>query len=41
MGRRHFSEEFKLQAASLVSDQGYSVPEACTSLIVGDTAMPL
>jgi transposase len=39
MGRRHFSAEFKLEAASLVLDQGYSVPEACASLNVGDTAL--
>ncbi|MFI9653072.1 IS3 family transposase [Guyparkeria sp. GHLCS8-2] len=39
MGRRHFSEEFKLEAASLVLDQGYTVPEACASLNVGDTAL--
>ena len=39
MARRQFSAEFKLEAASLVLDQGYSVPEACTSLGVGDTAL--
>ncbi|HSH84894.1 MAG TPA: transposase, partial [Guyparkeria sp.] len=36
MGRRHFSAEFKLEAASLVLDQGYTVPEACASLNIGD-----
>lgn len=39
MGRRHFSPEFKLEAASLVLDQDYSVREACESLNVSDTAM--
>ncbi|WP_417499548.1 transposase, partial [Methylophaga sp.] len=27
--RRSFTPEFKLEAASLVVDQNYSVPEAC------------
>ena len=39
MGRRHFSAEFKLEAARLVLDQGYSVPEACASHNVGVTAL--
>lgn len=30
--RRSFTREFKLEAASLVLDQGYSIPEACRSL---------
>ncbi len=30
--RRSFTAEFKLEAASLVLDQGYSVPEASRSL---------
>ena len=36
--RRSFPPEFKLEAASLVLDQGYSVSEACKSLDVGETA---
>lgn len=34
--RRSFTAEFKLEAASLVLDQGYSVPEACRSLDVSE-----
>ncbi|MFM5716506.1 transposase, partial [Aeromonas allosaccharophila] len=34
--RRSFTAEFKLEAASLVLDQGYSVPEASRSLDVGE-----
>ena len=30
--RRSFTSEFKQEAASLVLDQGYSVPQASTSL---------
>ena len=37
--RRSFSTEFKHEAARLVLDQGYSVPEACRSLDVGETAL--
>ena len=37
--RRTFSTEFKNEAAELVLDQGYSVPEACKSLGVGETAL--
>ncbi|WP_421239486.1 IS3 family transposase [Aeromonas enteropelogenes] len=37
--RRSFTAEFKLDAASLVLDQGYSVPEASRSLDVGDTVL--
>ena len=37
--RRSFTPEFKLEAASLVLDQGYSVPEACKSLDVGESAL--
>ncbi|WKD50559.1 IS3 family transposase [Microbulbifer spongiae] len=37
--RRSFSLEFKLDAARLVVDQGYSVPEAARSLDVGTTAI--
>ena len=37
--RRTFSTEFKQEAASLVLDQGYSVPQACKSLGIGETAL--
>jgi len=37
--RRSFTPEFKLEAASLVLDQGYSVTEASRSLDVGETAL--
>ncbi|GAB3479717.1 transposase [Marinomonas epiphytica] len=37
--RRSFTPEFKLEAASLVLDQGYSVPEASHSLDVSETAL--
>lgn len=37
--RRTFSQEFKLEAASLVLDKGYSIPEASRSLDVGETAL--
>ena len=37
--RRVFSTEFKLEAASLVLDQGYSILQACRSLDVGETAL--
>lgn len=37
--RRSFSTEFKHEAASLVLDQGYSVPEASKSLDVGLSAI--
>ena len=37
--RRSFSPEFKLEAALLVLDQGYSIPEASRSLDVGETAL--
>ena len=37
--RRSFSTEFKHEAACLVLDQGYSVPEACRSLDVCETAL--
>ena len=37
--RRSFSTELKHEAACLVLDQGYSVPEACRSLDVGETAL--
>jgi transposase len=37
--RRTFSSESKVDAASLVLDQGYSIAEAARSLDVGDTAL--
>ncbi|WP_417535484.1 IS3 family transposase, partial [Methylophaga sp.] len=37
--RRSFTPEFKLEAASLVVDQNYSIPEACRALDVGASAM--
>jgi transposase len=37
--RRSFTPEFKLEAACLVLDQGYSIPEASRSLDVGETAL--
>ena len=37
--RRTFSTEFKHEAACLVLDQGYSIPEASRSLDVGETAL--
>ncbi len=37
--RRYFSTEFKHEAACLVLDQGYSIPEACRSLDLGETAL--
>ncbi|KFI09112.1 transposase, partial [Vibrio sp. B183] len=37
--RRTFSAEFKRDAASLVLDQGYSIPEAARSMDVGETAL--
>lgn len=37
--RRSFTPEFKLEAASLVLNQGYSIPEASRSLDIGETAL--
>ena len=37
--RRTFSPEFKREAASLVLDQGYTVPAASRSVDVGENAM--
>ena len=39
MTRRVFTTDFKLEAAGLVLDQGYSVPDACKAMAVGPTAM--
>jgi Transposase and inactivated derivatives len=37
--RRSFTPEFKQEAASLVLDQGYTIPQASTSLGVGESAV--
>ena len=37
--RRFFSKEFKREAAGLILDHGYSVPEACKAMDVGRTAI--
>ncbi|MFP2770410.1 transposase, partial [Oceanisphaera sp. KMM 10153] len=37
--RRSFSSEFKLDTASLVLDQGYSIAEASRSLDIGETIL--
>lgn len=37
--RRSFTAEFKLETASLVLDQGYSIPKASRSLDVGATEL--
>ena len=37
--RQSFSIEFRNEAASLVVSQGYSIPEACRAMGVGDTSM--
>ena len=37
--RRTFSPEFKVEAASLVLDQGYSVTQASQAVGVGSTAL--
>ena len=37
--RRSFTPEFKLEAACLVLDEGYSITEACRSLDIGETAL--
>ena len=39
MSNRTFSKEFKLEAACLVLDKGYSIQEACHSLDIGETAL--
>lgn len=36
--RRSFTPEFKLEAVSLLLDQGYSIPEACHLLDIGESA---
>jgi transposase len=37
--RRSFSTEFKIEAANLVVNQGYTISEASRSLGVGETAI--
>ncbi len=37
--RRTFSAEYKLEAVKLVTEQGYSVAQACASLGLGETAL--
>ena len=37
--RRSFSTEFKMEAASLVVDQGYSMAEASRAVDVGESAL--
>lgn len=36
--RRTFSAEFKAEAVKLVTERGYSVPQACRELDIGETA---
>ncbi len=37
--RRTFTTEFKIEAANLVLQQGYSITQACQSLGIGETAL--
>jgi transposase len=37
--RRTYTNEFKAEAVKLVTEQGYSVAEACRSLGVGETLL--
>jgi len=39
MGRKVFSREFKIEAASLVLDQDYGITQACQAVGVSQTAM--
>ena len=39
MSRRSFTTEFKREAVNLVTQQGYSVREACGALGLGETAL--
>ncbi|OOH84886.1 hypothetical protein BMT54_06565, partial [Pasteurellaceae bacterium 15-036681] len=36
--RRTFSAEYKAEAVKLVTERGYSIPQACRELDVGETA---
>ena len=38
--RRSFSPEFKQEAARLVLDQGYTIPQTSVSLGIGESAIP-
>lgn len=37
--RRTFSPEYKAAAVKLVTEQGYSIPQACLELGIGETAL--
>jgi transposase len=37
--RQSFTTEFKLEAARLVADKGYSVRQACEAMGVGETSL--
>jgi len=37
--RKSYSSEFKLKAASMVLDEGQSVPDVCASLDIGPSAV--
>ncbi|CAB5640890.1 Transposase [Pseudomonas aeruginosa] len=37
--RNSYSSDFKLQAASMVLDEGQTVPQVCASLGIGPTAL--
>lgn len=37
--RRTFTAEFKTEAVKLVTERGYSIPQACRELEVGETAL--
>lgn len=39
MSKRHFSPEFRLEAAQLVLDANYSTAQACAAMGVGPTAL--
>ena len=39
MKKRTFPQEFKRESASLVTDKGYSISEACEAVGVSDSAM--
>ncbi|POA17400.1 hypothetical protein C1886_22195 [Pseudomonas sp. FW300-N1A1] len=39
MSKRHFSPEFRLEAARLVLDANYSTAQACEAMGVGPTAL--
>ena len=37
--RRSFTPDFKMQAASLVIDQHYSIPQACRTMDISETCL--